>query len=435
MPKTALKMIPIELIIEGDRFRKDYGEIDSLADSIREKGILQPITLDPNMNILAGGRRYTAAKIAQIALIPALVREIEGEIDAREIELMENIQRKEMNWQERVALTSEIDRLYKAENREWSGRKTAELLGKSRGGVNRHLQLAEAIDAVPELAKCKTEDDAFKLMKKAEKHMIVKALRKKQDTKIDSMPFVKHAKTHFEIADAFVGIQELIDEQREFNQESNITLLEVDPPYGIDLNEQKKGDGIDHDYKEVSGDEYQDWLKNLCHLLYKVAAKDAWVIFWFGPTWFTEVKVALLDAGFLVDDIPCIWNKGRGQTMQPKLYLGRAYEPFFVARKGNPTLNKEGRSNVFDFPPLNPADKWHPTQRPVALIEEILETFALPATICLVPFLGSGATLMAAYKKQMSAFGFDLNQKCKDRFLIEVEEEFKQKELDEAIGG
>lgn len=436
MNKAELRHVPLQEITEGSRFRVDYGEHTEwslFVKSIEEKGILQPITLDQNYNLMAGGRRYTAAKQLNLPAIPCLIRESSGDIDLREVELIENIQRKDLTWQEKIKLTAEIDNMYKEKDPTWSGRKTADIVNKSIGTVSQHLQLAEAMAVVPELAKCKTEDDARKLIKKAEKHLTVRKLREEQDERMADIPMVQHAKTHFIVGDAFTGMQEIIDRNEANRTQSTIKLIEVDPPYGIDLNEVKKGDETNPAYLEVKKDEYAEWLNHLAGLLYQVAAPDCWVIFWFGPTWFCEVKSALIRAGFAVDDIPAIWNKGSGQTNAPQVYLGRAYEPFFIARKGSPSINNQGRSNVFSTAPVNPSNKWHPTQRPLPLIEDILATFGFPGTVCLSPFLGSGTTLMAAYKQHMACFGWDLNKKCKDRFLLEVEDEFRQAEVNEKV--
>jgi len=149
-------------------------------------------------------------------------------------------------------------------------------------------------------------------------------------------------------------------------------------------------------------------------------------VFWFGPTWFAEVKTALLEAGWLVDDIPCIWVKSQGQTLQPELYLGRAYEPFFMARKGRPVIMQHGRLNVFNYGGLTPSQKIHPTERPVALIEDILRTLAPPATKILVPFLGSGATIRAAFNLGLSAQGWEKNPEYRDRFMLAIEKDSRE---------
>ena len=73
--------------------------IDELADSIRERGILQPILLRPDgdgFQIVAGERRWRAAQKAQLHTIPAIVREID-EATTAELALIENIQREDLN--------------------------------------------------------------------------------------------------------------------------------------------------------------------------------------------------------------------------------------------------------------------------------------------------------------------------------------------------
>ena len=73
--------------------------LDELADSIRERGVLQPILLRPDGDgymIIAGERRWRAAQRAQLHAIPAIVREID-ESTVAELALIENIQREDLN--------------------------------------------------------------------------------------------------------------------------------------------------------------------------------------------------------------------------------------------------------------------------------------------------------------------------------------------------
>lgn len=79
------------------QFREEA--IDELADSISERGVLQPILLRPHgdgFEIVAGERRWRAAQRARLHTIPALVREIDDST-AAEIALIENIQREDLN--------------------------------------------------------------------------------------------------------------------------------------------------------------------------------------------------------------------------------------------------------------------------------------------------------------------------------------------------
>jgi len=109
---ASLQHVKIADIIIGDRRREEMGNIDSLTEAIKEKGVLQPITLDTNLNLVAGGRRIAAAILAGLEDIPALIRETTGEIDHRECELMENVQRLDMTWQEEMESVEAINDLY-----------------------------------------------------------------------------------------------------------------------------------------------------------------------------------------------------------------------------------------------------------------------------------------------------------------------------------
>ncbi len=75
---------------------------------------------------------------------------------------------------------------------------------------------------------------------------------------------------------------------------------------------------------------------------------------------------------------------------------------------------------------MGPAAKYHPTQRPVQMIEEILDTFTKGMDIVLIPFLGSGATLRACYNKGLLGFGFDLDGKYKDKFMLAIEQDSRK---------
>ena len=81
------------------RVHFDEESLDELADSIRERGVLQPILLRPDGEdylIIAGERRWRAAQRARLHTIPAIVREIDESTTA-ELALIENIQRQDLN--------------------------------------------------------------------------------------------------------------------------------------------------------------------------------------------------------------------------------------------------------------------------------------------------------------------------------------------------
>ena len=430
--KDKLKHVKLSDIIVEDRAREDYGDLDELKTSITEKGVIQPITLDSNMRLLAGGRRYAACSELEFTTIPAIIRDTVDEIDAFEIELIENVHRKDFTWQERAALTARIDKLQRQKNPNWNQTKTAELVGMSAGITNKDIQLARAIEFIPEVAECKTADDAFKFIKKLEEKELTKELRRRQQEQVTSANPVKGVdagvKTALKEADANYRIGDCFAGMSKMKSNGHISIIECDPPYGIDLNSQKAGNAsvtsTVTSYKEVDESVYETFLDRLTTELFRVAGKDCWLVFWYGQSWQHEVLTSLRKAGWLVDEIPAIWVKPAGQTLQPELYYARCWEPFYLCRKGKPIMAERGRRNVFEF--TGAGNKYHPTERPVALIEEILGTLSVGMDTVFVPFLGSGATLRAIYNRGLKGFGFDLNGEYKDKFLLAVEEDTRK---------
>jgi len=97
---------------------------------------------------------------------------------------------------------------------------------------------------------------------------------------------------------------------------------------------------------------------------------------------------------------------------------------FYYCWKGDPSLAKPGRSNVFGYKPVPHTKKIHPTERPLEMISDVLQTFAHPGANVLVPFAGSGNTLLAAMLCDMKGLGFDLTEGYRDGYVIRVQEIF-----------
>ena len=100
------KMIPVEFIKPGPwQPRKifDKDELESLSNSIKNQGIIQPVILKPNdaiknqYFIIAGERRWRACQLAKIHEIPAIIRDDINDKKIAELSLVENIQRSELN--------------------------------------------------------------------------------------------------------------------------------------------------------------------------------------------------------------------------------------------------------------------------------------------------------------------------------------------------
>ena len=134
----------------GDQPRKSFDEnaLQVLADSISEHGVIQPIVvreigvLEDNYEIIAGERRWRAAKMAGLDEIPAVIM-TGDELKIAEVALIENVQRKDLNpIEEAMAYKALIERFGLKQE------EVAKQAGKSRSAVANMLRLLELPDEV-----------------------------------------------------------------------------------------------------------------------------------------------------------------------------------------------------------------------------------------------------------------------------------------------
>ena len=141
---SGVRELPIELVDRNPkqpRMDFDGDELNVLAASIRDKGILQPILVrnapdkPGQYQIVAGERRWRAAQIANLKMIPALVRDLD-DLETLEIGIIENVQRIDLNpYEEAASYKALIDRFGRTQEQ------IAEAVGKSRSHVANALRL------------------------------------------------------------------------------------------------------------------------------------------------------------------------------------------------------------------------------------------------------------------------------------------------------
>ena len=158
---------------------------------------------------------------------------------------------------------------------------------------------------------------------------------------------------------------------------------------------------------------------------YRILHPAGWLILWFSASQNYELvyRVAL-DVGFTGRQLPAIWVKGQsGRIMNPQYHLAPQWEPFYYLRKGpEAVLQRQGRGDTFPAVTVHSGVRIHPAERPIELMESILATFGRPGDRVLVPFLGSGNTLLAAANLKMPAWGYDLSETYKALFAKRVME-------------
>ena len=145
---TMMKISDIEPNREQPRKNFDKEALQELADSIKQFGIIQPIVVqkkDDYYEIIAGERRWRAAKLAKLKEVPVIIKEY-SDREVMEIALIENIQRKDLNpIEEALAYKSLIDE-YSLKQEELANR-----VSKSRTAIANSMRLLKLTDSVQNL--------------------------------------------------------------------------------------------------------------------------------------------------------------------------------------------------------------------------------------------------------------------------------------------
>jgi ParB family chromosome partitioning protein len=145
------RMIPIEqLQPNADQPRKDRGDLHELIESVREKGVLEPLLVRPLREsgrylIISGERRYHAARAAGLREVPCIEKDV-SDAETLELALIENLQRKDLTpFEEADGMQALADRFGLVHE------EIAKKLGKSRSSVTEVLSLRSIPDEIKAL--------------------------------------------------------------------------------------------------------------------------------------------------------------------------------------------------------------------------------------------------------------------------------------------
>lgn len=156
LERVVVKPIPlVQISPNPDQPRKTFSEAElkDLSESIKEKGVLVPIIIRPVQNkpylyeIVAGERRYRAAKMAGLSEIPALVKTLTNQ-NAMEIALIENVQRENLNPIEEAEGYENL-----MQKCAYSIEDVSKLIGKSASYIRNLMRINDLPESIKEMVK------------------------------------------------------------------------------------------------------------------------------------------------------------------------------------------------------------------------------------------------------------------------------------------
>ena len=386
----------------------DPKKVEEIAQSFLVYGQFHPLLLDRDNTLIAGLHRLEAAKANGMALVDCVYRDETDELFLKEMELEENLRRMELGWKEKSRALAELHEIRVARDPNWSQSMTAAMTEKNQREVSEAIKVNKMIDLFPEIAEAKTFRHAVNMAAAKAKQVL-----RHQEVK-DNLPDYSNIAEKIVLGDSVEIIKTLPSEY--------FHAIITDPPFGIDYDERTAGtvNSTLNSYKD--DEQAYERILTMAPDMYRVLKPNGWLVWFLGISWYERCKNVFRDAGFVVDEMPIIWDRSDGKcfTNRPDRWFARAYDVALHALKGNPMLALQGKPNVIRVPPVSQAERELQVERPVELYAELIKRLTIPNQRIADFFVGSGSCPAAAASLGRDYFGCELNPERRAKALTKI---------------
>lgn len=406
------------IVIAPDRQRREFlpERIAELADSIRMRGLLQPIVvrshpIDGTSFVLVAGERRLRA-IETLAtfeepylhssswVLPTEVPVIDigdlSPLEAEEAELDENLRRVNLTWQEEVAAIARIHELRKAQSPKQTRQETGVELypdvhpARAQAIVAESFRLAAAM-ADPDVARAKTRNEALKILGKKDDQ----AVRTRLSAAAGAITASDRHTIILGKAQDFLGSC----------PSGSFDAIIIDPPYGMGAD--SFGDaagrlaGTTHEYID-DAESTRQLLAAVIPELFRVSKPSSHLYLWCDIDLFAWLRAECRAAGWDVFRTPLVNVKREGGRVPwPEYGPRRCYELCLYAVRGKRAVSAI-LPDVFEST-LSEGNFGHGAQKPVEAYVELLRRSCRPGDRVLDCFAGSGTLLEAAEQLQLKS--------------------------------
>ena len=479
-----MQTIPIKNIKRTRHIpRTEFGNLQGLADSIQRNGLIQPIVLDHDNNLIAGERRIRAHELIKRDDIAFIFHDQIPEDVRAEMEFEENFWRKGFSWQEEALgiLSIYQKKKMKAALEGWTAayqQIVADMFGMSIGNVNYVLAVAKKLESETKLPDEKRRYWKFTSAAEAYRMGILgdeadaknKILAERQRLATNSIKPQVVEVVPIEDIDLTVPVdakekyynnplnppgsfEDYVEAKRKIEAERSNTIyisnrfqhidalqymgenkamfdhVVTDPPYGINIDymdQESSGATMqDIDKLKATHDECENalLLKDFFPLAYYCTRDNAFVVTWCDAMLWERLCQWAIDAGFKVQRWPFIWRKVNQSIMnQSSGYnTSKDYEIALIARKPGATLVQKRNSSVIDASNVQATkDTGHPFAKPYEATRALLDTISAKGQSILDPFMGGGSIIIEGLRQERSMFGCDIDEKWYNQALTNI---------------
>lgn len=476
--------IPVDSVKVDGRVRTDFGDLEDLARSIDEVGLVQPIVVTAGTHrLVAGERRLRAHRLLKKPTIKAVYIEVLNETHLTMLEATENIVRKDFDWREVVLAIDKVHRLKTVEGysagEAWGIRETGRLLNTAKSSVSRAVLIAKFLhENDPQITAAEGVTEAYQILLRREEDRLARALVAASVPKRDSVVSTKPTIERKDIPDEDffagqgstgftpgIGIPIDLDERPgEVGLDGNTTKVRpisvplsqmffhadsvtfcrsvpaetfdaviTDWPYGIDMNmlDQQNPHGGMKDIDTVKAEHTVEGNEQLhaaiVPLIYALLRPNGWFITWTDQMQWQRNYDLCVAAGFKVQRWPLTWHKTSVCMNQTAQYnFTKNTEIAIVCRKGAATLLRPQASCVWSGG--NDAEAkalGHPFAKPFGLWEWIYNATCVRGARVLDPFVGSGSSVIPAIRMGLRPTGVEVNETHYNSLILNAQNFYK----------
>ena len=481
-----VQTIKINAITIPPRLRKEVNNINSLAESIRELGLLQPIGLTEDKVLIYGFRRLSAHLHLGLDEIRYITAKEVPEDERLEMEFAENHEREGFTWWEEALSILRIYREKKKrgaiEGWSWGQRQAADLFKMSTGNVNLILAVAQRLESeltIPEAQRkyfrFSSCNEAYRLgILGEEEELANRILAEKARANVNEGVDLTVESNN--ITSPFISLSDLqLDEQKKkylsnplnkpedfetyiterqqtrsaientcylsnkiihddcihfMNLSENIGRFDhiiTDPPYAIDMNMLKEMNDIEKVEAEHEVEPNKELLKKFFPAAFKCTKEQAFVITCCDISVWQLMYDASTQAGFRVQRWPYIWRKVNQSVSNGAAHCNftKDFELVMISRKENTSLASK-RGTSFTDAGNGEVTRLlsHPFSKPFELSRDLIEAVSLPNQTILDPFAGGGSIVLQALRMGRFITAVEMNDNHYNNLLENLKREY-----------
>lgn len=420
-----MPIIAITSITVGERQRElDRNHIGSLKESILSKGILHPpvvIKEGEQYRLIAGAHRLEAMRLCgehleifsydgspmPPGMVPVTNVWDLSPADLLEAELEENIIRLDIPWQDRARALSAIHELRTKENPNQTFQDTAEELSAKDGTVAPRTLRREVRNATilaanlhrPSVAKARNATEALGILMKEEEAKVEALVIERKQKAANAAPADCRA-VHGDMRLLLPAMDcELYD------------LIIADLPYGIGADSGGfRQRTVEHHNYDDSPDHAKALMQTVITEGFRISKLRANMFLFGDIDLFPFFKTAAASMGWKPWRTPIVWQKSESEGLAPWGREGfrRTYELIFWATKGQRGLLLSP-TDVLTIKRVARQERRYGPEKPVELLERLIECSTMPGDLVLDPCCGAGSTLAAARHLKRKAIGIELD--------------------------